>query len=256
MIESVQMLRRSKPIFTSRLLIAVALAGVILSNGCRNRIGPREGETDDKPAREPDHYSATIVRTIDDGSGRAPTITREARLGEQRREEWTEQGQNRALIWRPDLGKSYLLDLDRQAFIEITLAGASGLLSHESNVGPKLRDRASADSAGGLVEAVDRALDDAQSPDRVETRMLPSAQIGDHICNVYELQATFPDGHTEITKTFRARDLEGLALRIESESQPPSVRIITERKDVILDAAPDAFTVPVNFTRVDKLERK
>jgi hypothetical protein len=245
------MLQRSKLLFISWLLIAVAMISVLLSNGCRNRVLPGEGESDDKLTGEPDHYSATIVRTIDDGSGRAPTITREARLGEQRREEWTEQGQNRALIWRPDLGKSYLLDLDRQAFVEIDLAGGNQTLHDDAH----LQDRASNDSTDGLVQAVDRALDDAPSPDLVETRMLPISEIGGHLCKVYERRATFPDGHTEITKTFRARDLGGLALRIESGSAPASVSVITERKDVVLDVASDAFTVPANFKRVDRLER-
>ena len=249
------MLQRAKLLFILWLLIAVAMISVLLSNGCRNRAQPGEGESEDKLKGEPDHYSAIIVRTINDGSGRAPTITREARLGEQRREEWTEQGQNRALIWRPDLGKSYLLDLDRQAFVEIDLAGSPENLSHESNLESSLRDRASADSASGLVEAVDRALDEAPSPDRVENRVLPPAQIGDHVCNVYEQRATFPDGHTEITKTFRARDLGGLALRIESASAPGSVSVTTERKDVVLDVASDAFRVPANFKRVARLER-
>jgi hypothetical protein len=247
------MLLRSKPLLTPVLLIAVAMIIVLLGNACRDRARPGEVESERELRGEPNQYSATIVRTIDDGVSHETTITREVRSGEQRREEWTEQGQNRALIWRPDLGKSYLLDLDRQAFIEIALAGEN---SHD---GSHSLDRASADSTNGLVQAVDRALDDAPSPDRVETRMLPIAEIGGHSCKVYEQRAIFPDGHIEITRTFRARDLGGLALRTESESQPASVRIITERKDVSLDVrldvAPDAFTVPANFKKVDKLER-
>lgn len=242
------MLLRSKP-----LIVVIAIAGmtVLLGNACRDRARPGEGDAEEELAGEPDQYSATIVRTIDDGSGRTPAITREARSGEQRREEWTEHGQNRALIWRPDLGKSYLLDLDRQVYVEIDLAGANESLHDDSH----WQDRASADSPSGLAQVVDRALDDAPSPDRVETRILPISEIGGHSCKVYEQRATFPDGHTEITRMFRARDLGGLALRTESESEPPSVRVITERNDVSLEVTPDAFTVPASFKKVDKLDQ-
>ena len=245
------MLHRSQPHPAALLILGVAIISVLLNNGCRNRVRPGEGERELKLKAEPDQYSATIVRTIEDGGERATSITREARSGEQRREEWTEQGHNRALIWRPDLGKSYLIDLDQQAFVEISLNNANQSPRDES----RSQERGSADSSIGPVEAVDGAVDDAPSPDVVETRELLPAQIGDHVCNVYEQRATFPDGHTEITRTFRASDLGGLSLRIESESQPASVRVITERKDVSLDPAPDAFTVPANFKKVDKLDR-
>lgn len=242
------MLLRSKPLI---VLIAIAAMTVLLGNACRNRARPGEGDAGEELAGEPDQYSATIVRTIDNDANHETTITREFRSGEQRREEWTEQGQNRALIWRPDLGKSYLLDLDRQVYVEVDLAGANESL-HDDSHSP---DRASADSTNGLVQAVDRALDDSPSHDRIETRTLSALEVGGHMCKVYEQRATFPDGHTEITRTFRARDLGGLALRTELESEPASVRIITERKDVSLDVAPEAFTVPANFKKVDRLER-
>jgi hypothetical protein len=245
------MLQRSQSLLVSLLLIAVAMIGVLLGNSCRDRTRPGEVDAKEELAGEPDQYSATIVRTIDDGSGRAPTIIREARSGDLRREEWTEQGQNRGLIWRPDLGKSYLLDLDRQVYVEIDLAGADESLHDEHH----LQDRASGDSTNGLVQAVDRGLDDAPSPDRVETRTLPALEIGGYMCKVYERRAAFPDGHTEITRTFRARDFSGLALRTESETQPASVRVITERKEISLDVTLDAFAVPANFKKVDKLER-
>lgn len=223
---------------------------VLLGDGCRQRSNPAKSEGEDKLRGEPDRYSATIVRTVYDGPTEETTIIREARSGEQRREEWSEGGHNRALIWRPDLGKCYLLDLDLLGFVEISIADSNESLPDQ----PRLNDRAGGDSASGLVE-IDRAVDDAPSPDRVETRTLATADIAGHSCAGYEERATFPDGHTEITRTFRAGDLGGLALRIESESEPSSVRVITERKDVSLEVAPDAFTVPSNFKKVDKLER-
>ena len=243
------MLRRTQPHLATPLFLALAMTIVLLSAGCRHRSRPDEGEGEANLRGEPDQYSATIVRTIDDGSERTPTISREARSGEQRREEWNEQGHNRALIWRPDLGKCYLLDLDQLVFVEISLDETSYNLPDQS----RLHDRAGRDSASAFVE-IDRAVDDAPSPDRVENRILAGADIDGHSCTVNEERATFPDGHTEITRSFRAGDLGGLALRIESESEPSAVRVITERKDVSLEVAPDTFTIPSNFKKVDKLD--
>jgi hypothetical protein len=243
------MLQRSQPHLATLLFLALEITIVLLSAGCRHRSRPGGNEGEDKLRGEPDRYSATIVRTIEDGGEREPNTIREARSGEQRREEWTEQGHNRAVIWRPDLGKCYLLDLDLLVFVEISVGETNQSLPDQS----RLPDRSGNNSESALVQ-IDRAVDDAPSPDRVETRMLAGANIAGHSCTVYEERATFPDGHTEITRTFRAGDLDGLALRIESESEPSSVRVITERKDVSLEVAPDTFTVPSNFKKVDKLE--
>jgi len=243
------MVQRAKPHIATSLFLAVAMTIVLLSAGCRHRSKPGESEGEANLRGEPDQYSATIVRTVYERETQGTTISREARSGAQRREEWNEQGRNRALIWRPDLGKCYLLDLDQLAFVEISLDETRGNLPDQSRV----HDRAAGDSASALVE-IDRAVDDASSPDRVETRMLSGADIAGHSCTVLEERAAFPDGHTEITRSFRARDLGGLALRIESESEPSSVRVITERKDVSLEVAPDTFTVPSNFRKVDQLE--
>lgn len=243
------MLRRSQPHPSTLLLLGAAITIALLSAGCRHRSRPAGNEGEDKLRGEPDQYSATIVRTIEDGSERAFNTIREARSGEQRREEWTQQGHNRAVIWRPDLGKCYLLDLDQLVFVEISAGETNQSVPDPS----RLPDRSSDNSESALVQ-IDRAVDDAPSADRVETRMLAGANIAGHWCTVYEERATFPDGHTEITRTFRAGDLDGLALRIESESEPSSVRVITERKDVSLEVAPDTFTVPSNFKKVDKLE--
>ena len=67
--------------------------------------------------------------------------------------------------------------------------------------------------------------------------------------------AIFRDGHTETTRRFRARDLSGLALRVESEADQGSARVITERRDVRIEVAPDMFTVPADFKKVEKLPR-
>lgn len=247
-------MRRLSP--GSLLLIAMTLA-VAVTSACHNRQPASDSiGGDSEPSGEPEQYSATIVRTVDDGTSRSGTITREARSGEQRREEWMEAGHNRALIWRPDLGKCYLLDLDERLYVELETGPNH---AKESQVEAKTLNQDTkpkrSDSADTLVQAVDRAIDDAPSPARVETRLLPGEVIDGHSCRVYENRASFPDGHFEITRAFRASDFSWLALRIELESEPAATKVITERRDVRLDVAPDAFVVPADYKKVDKLAR-
>src|SRR5688572_24821947 len=116
------MVPQAKPTLHSVLLIAFTTLTLAMTNACRNPRQSGHGAADGEPAGEPEQYSATVVRTIDDGTTRETSITGEARSGEKRREEWTEQDQNRALIWRPDLGKGFLLDLDRRLFVELDIA--------------------------------------------------------------------------------------------------------------------------------------
>ena len=251
MIESMRMMNWKRTLVSTKVIPIVALIVAVGSTSCRHGSSGAPAESQTELESEPEQYSATVVRTVVDGTSQQSTVTKEARAGELRREDWTEEGESRALIVRPDIGKRYVLDPDRQAYVEIDLSDGSKNPNGESQT----PSHESKDSTGDPVQAVDRAIDDAQSPDRVETRALPSADVDGHICQVYEQRATFVDGHVEITKTFRAPDLDGLFLRTESSSEPPSVRIITERKDVTRDVAPSTFSVPSNFKRVDKLTR-
>lgn len=240
------------------MLIAV-IAPLLLTPGCRNRVQPGDREGDAEPASEPEQYSATLVRIVEDGTRRETSISREARSSEQRREEWTEQGQNRALIWRPDLGKGFLLDLDGRAYVEIEIT-ASHLPESRAGAGnphdvSTARNAAGSDSGDSALQAIDRYFDDSQPPARIETRVLPQVVINGHACAVYEQRAIFPDGHAETTRRFRARDLSGLALRVESEAEQGSAKVTTERRDVRLEVAPDAFIVPADFKRVERLSR-
>jgi hypothetical protein len=243
-------MRKSKLTLASVKLIAVASFIILAGSACRHRSQIASDEL--QPEAEPEQYSATLVRTVVDGTSEQRSVTKEARSGELRREEWAEDGENRALILRLDLGKGYLLDLDRQIYVEIELTDGD----KNSSVDSRSQGRENKDSTSELVQAVDRAIDDAQSPDRVETRALPSSDVDGHTCQVYERRATFVDGHVEIIKSFRATDLGGLILRSEASSEPLSVTIITERKDVSRDVAPERFTIPMSFRKVDKLDHR
>lgn len=238
------------------LIVAMSL---LLTIGCRDRVQPADGDSEVAPVGEPDQYSATVVHIVEDGTRREIHISREARSGEKRREEWTDEGQNRALIWRPDLGKSFLLDLDERVYVELELnagqlgesqAGASNphdVSSHQRPPGP--------DAGDSTVQAIDHYFGDTQPPTRVETRVLSSVVIDGHACVVYEQRAFFPGAHTETTRRFHARDLSGLVLRVESQAEQRSARVITERRDIRIDVAPDTFVVPVGFKKVEKLSR-
>src|SRR6266498_1730183 len=95
------------------------IAVISLAIGCRDRVVPTDGEGNAPPTGQPDQYSATVIRTVEDGTRRETSISREARSGEKLREDWSESGLNLALIWRPDLGKSFLLNLDERVYVEV-----------------------------------------------------------------------------------------------------------------------------------------
>ncbi|MEW6211149.1 MAG: hypothetical protein AB1631_22480, partial [Acidobacteriota bacterium] len=56
----------------------------------------------------------------------------------------------------------------------------------------------------------------------------------------------------EVSRIFLARDLAGLAVRIESQSSSSRIRIITERRNV-QQASADEFNVPAGFKRAERL---
>ncbi|HEX8183253.1 MAG TPA: hypothetical protein VF747_00835, partial [Blastocatellia bacterium] len=111
---------------SSLLPLAGAAAFLILaSTACRRDAHP-VADADPGLSGEPESYSATVVRAIDDGAERELSVTRIARSGEMRREEWNERAGRRALIWRPDQGKAFLLDLDKRIYVELPLSFSSG----------------------------------------------------------------------------------------------------------------------------------
>jgi hypothetical protein len=224
----------SKTSLASLLLLGASIIALTLA--CHKTAPPREANSEIEIGQtgEPEQYSATVVRTVDDGTNQQTSITREARSGEKQRQEWTEQGRNRALIWRPDLGKAFLIDLDERVYVEIEINHAQ-----------------EPEGADSLVEAVDRALDDGPLPANVETRVLPSETVAGYQCSVIEQRSIFPDGHTEITNTFRARDLGGLAVRIETHTDNGALRVTTERRDIVSEVSPAAFVVPSDFKKVE-----
>jgi hypothetical protein len=189
---------------------------------------------------EPESYSATVVRTVEEGDKLEETITHVARLGEMYKEEWTEKGERRAVIFRPDLGKSFLLSIDKKIYTE------SAVNADTPNA------EAKAETSKSAAE-IDRAFEAPASPVEAETRTLPDQTIDGYTCHVTEHRARFADGSVEATRHFRAADLAGLALRVEQESQSSNrrTRVVTERRDVRTQVSRDAFEIPSDFRKVD-----
>ena len=88
--------------------VAWCLAVSLLAAGCRRGAqqtaepGPRLGEG-------PEHYSARVLRTVEQGGGTERFESFIWVSGQMIREDWTEKGEKRSLIIRPDLGETYLL---------------------------------------------------------------------------------------------------------------------------------------------------
>jgi hypothetical protein len=226
-------------VFAIALLAAAALA--LASAACRSSSPPAENIT----AGEPERYVATVVRTFESGD-HIETITEEtSRLGELRRHEWSEQGETRVLILRPDLGKPFLLAVERQVYTETDLSR-------------DITDQAIALNAKGGdgidPVAIERMFEASDHPARVEVKLLPDQVIEGHSCQVAERRLIF-DGRAEIIRTYLARDLSGLALKIEMESEPSTgLRFVTERRNIRVDVPQDLFEMPPGFKKVDKLE--
>ena len=208
----------------------------LLAFACRSR--PPETINSLVPDGEPESYSATVVRTVEEGDLREVIITRVVRSGEMLREEWVEQeGERRALILRPDLGKRFVLSIDKRTYSEASISD----------------DQRAGIESPADPEEVERAIGPSLPAATSEARQLPDQTVEGHPCQVTEARAVFEDGRTEVFRVFRARDLQGLVIRVEEESEAAGrrVRVITERRDIRTQVAQDEFLVPVDFVRVE-----
>jgi hypothetical protein len=241
-------------VLSATVLIAIAAA-------CRAHTPSSTVDAGAETAGEPEEYSARVIRTIEDGDHREVEETRLAVAGGLMRQEWRDQGQQRVLIWRPDLGKSFLLAPDQGTYVESAIYPDAGEFQQPAAVGD------SSKPSGGSEEA---ALKDryAVDPEGIErdvgatsvgsealTMGLPDQTIDGHPCAVWLRRYSFPDGRAEMTRTYRATDLAGLAIKVENESTSASgtVRITTERKDIQKKVSPDEFEVPAGFKKVAHL---
>jgi hypothetical protein len=240
------MLLRGKRSKATLLLLAVVACATLEAGACRNR---DEQTPEEQPvqesllAGEPDEYSATVIRTVEDTAGRQVFVTRVARRGGMFREEWSEQGEARALIHRPDLGKSFQLFPDNRTYMESEATAARA--ENEAEPGETGVRGAGDDLSPDHIE---RAFGDAPAPASVTTLALADQTIEGYSCAVTEERAALEDGRAEVTRLFRARELAGLALRVEVESG--TLKIITERRDIQTRVPLEIFDVPADFRKV------
>jgi hypothetical protein len=254
-----------KPSYGLSILLAIFIAAA--GSAC-NRKAPSQSEADSGPHGEPDRYSARIVRSIDDGKTTVVSVSAFSRFGISTREDWTEGSLKRALICRPDLGKSFLLDLDRRLFAEIALgsqpgrvdAGIPAPASATKQLSPDdigTSDSGSRDQRAIDPESLDLSFNEADDSSSVVQRTTGDEVVAGYRCRVEERRVVYSNGRSETTRWFRATELDGLALRIESETQSESrhVRVTTERTEISTDVSPDIFSVPSDFRKVTNLSQ-
>jgi hypothetical protein len=234
-------------------MVVLALV-LLLACACGKKPPSANGNKTDEHSGEPQHYSATVVRTV---LGGKRTEVRIARSGEMRREEWTQEGETRVIIWRPDLGRVFHLSVDRQLYVESDIDGEQQPANAPRPSGHGATSAIAEGEKGPAnhPETVDRALGEEAGPERVETEGLPDEVVDGHTCRVLRRRASFVDGHVETALIFQARDLEGLAIRMETETEGGSgrVKVITERRDIRTEVSPEQFVIPADFRRVRSL---
>jgi hypothetical protein len=171
------------------------------------------------------------------------------------REDWVENGEQRALIIRPDVGESYLLFPDRGEYVveKVEGDGRSASASATAQIQAENETGGSKQPDSRLFVdpiAIERDLSPPATTSNTNLT-LPDAKVDGHSCRVSERRAIISDGTTEITRTYKASDLAGLPIRIESESEGKNgrVRVVTENRDIQLDVPPTLFDIPGGFKR-------
>src|SRR5262245_34210527 len=233
----------------------LCLAICLSATGCR-RTAPAEQDPQRVLGDGPEQYSALVVRTIEQGGSKDVVESRITVFGQMTREDWTEHGEKRALIVRPDLGESYLLFLDKSEFV-VQRLDAGARLSSAGSASPQQSDAGSDLQRGDRSEAtldpirIENDLSLSAPPEGVSNIALPNATIDNHPCKAFERRAIIPGGTTEITRTYKATDLSGMTIRTESESDGNGgqLRVITERRDIQIGVSPALFDIPAGFSR-------
>lgn len=241
------------------LTVGVLLALVTLS--CSRRPAPQASVTEPMPSGEPERYSAVVEQRLEDGAGVKMIVTRLARTPDWQRQEWDEGGERLALISRPDLGKSFLLHLDKRLYIESESSGRAPASpaqtqTKEAKAQEIARDSGETATSSGFSSIAGFA-DDVfeEEPEASEVRALSDERVDDYLCAVTERRATFAGGRVEVLKVYRAVSLGGLMVRTEAETVTPTHRtkVTTTRRDITLEVMDSEFEVPAGFRKVQKL---
>ena len=245
----------------NRVLGPIGLAvGAAVACACATHTEPAHSHPVEEPSGEPEQYSATVVRTIEDGLHVEVSITRTARLGQMSRDEWDQAGETRVAIWRPDLSRVYQLSIERRIYVESESGpppqSESARAPSATSSGPRAAEHPVENNSGIDPVSVDRSMDTSGVPESEEIERLPDQEVDGRICVVFRRRATFSGGTVETTRSFHSREFNWLALRIESETERAGakIRVVTERRDIKTDVSPDQFEVPNGYQRVSSLD--
>jgi hypothetical protein len=182
--------------------------------------------------REPDSYSATVVRSFERDGEKTVSETRIARDGGMRRDEWLEDGRRLAALVRPDLGMSYLVDLDRNVYVETPLAPSQSEL-------PELD--------GDAIEE----LFQGTTPEATVERTHAGTEIVEgRSCEVIRSRIEAESGGVSEGTVWEASELGGLVIRSEVRG-PFGDLVVTELRDIRVPADPSLFEIPPAAKRVD-----
>ena len=235
----------------ARLALLFLLFVLQASCACRRQAEPAAGEIN---ASEPPRYSAVVEQRTEAGGETRLLVMKVARDGDLRREEWSEGGETVALILRPDLNKSFLLNFDRQLYVEIDLEKEAAVAPAKSRqeTATKPSDESTPSMAAEITETL---LEEA--PEEVTTRRLPDERVDGYLCGVWERRSRFPGGRVETLTVYRAAAAGDLAIMTEMETSTPSHRVKStiRRRDIRLQVSADDFSVPAGFKKVESLAR-
>jgi hypothetical protein len=184
---------------------------------------------------EPDAYAASVVRRYEAGGSAETSETRVARRGDWARSEWSEGPRRFASIARPDLGVVWLVDLDRNVYVERRTDAP--VPSETGLTGEQVEALAADSGGGGVTTSSERAGEET---------------VDGHPCVVYKTRAESPLGGASESTVWEAQDLGGLAIRSETKG-PDGARVTTELRDVRSDAPASLFELPPGASRAEAL---
>jgi hypothetical protein len=149
--------------------------------------------------------------------------------------EWTEEEHQLATIVRPDLELTYLIDLDRNVYVEQSMAPTESV----------------AEELDG--ETIERIFPESGRGSTIERVRIGTDIVDGHPCAVYRSRIEMISGETMETTVWEAEDLGGLALRSETRSGLDS-GVITELRDLQIPADASLFELPSGARRVEALD--
>ena len=178
---------------------------------------------------EPVAWSATIVRTFVTDGRTTTSTTRFARSGDRTRLEWTEGDRRMALIVRPDLSVSWLVDLVANSYVE-TAIDANGAAIPSGEPEPLTAQQVEAAVAAG--SPVDGFA--------VRRERIGEETVDGHPCLVYRSRIEALDGTASEATVWEASDFAGIAIRSEVRGATESL-VRTELQQLQRDPDARAF---------------